>query len=57
MKVRKGLLGWLYPEAHDTSQNMGGGLDAIYDKATGKWIFPDVKHDNNNYNNPFILLI
>ncbi|CAE7518110.1 unnamed protein product, partial [Symbiodinium microadriaticum] len=43
--VRKGLLGWLYPDAHDTTENMGSGLDAVYDKATGQWIFPD---DSNN---------
>jgi hypothetical protein len=23
---------------------MGDGLDAVYDKATGKWIFPEVSH-------------
>lgn len=48
VQVRKGLLGWLYPEAHDVSDNMGGGLDAVYDKATGKWIFPDVSGDSVN---------
>jgi hypothetical protein len=38
--LRKGLLGWLYPDAHDTSENMGKGLEAYFDKSTGKWVFP-----------------
>lgn len=38
--VRKGLLNWLYPDAVDTSENMGNSLEAYFDKATGKWVFP-----------------
>lgn len=43
--VKKSLFGWLHPDAHDTSENMGEENTAVYDKATGKWIFPD---DPNN---------
>jgi hypothetical protein len=39
-KVRKGLFKWLYPDAHDTTENMGNKLEAYFDKATGKWVFP-----------------
>jgi hypothetical protein len=38
--VRKGLFKWLYPDAHDTTENMGNKLEAYFDKATGKWVFP-----------------
>ncbi len=45
LQVRKGLLGWLYPDAKDTSENMGKQLEAYFDKATGKWVFPgEVRH-------------
>jgi hypothetical protein len=40
-KVRKGLLSYLYPDAHDTTENMGKGMEAYFDKSTGKWVFPD----------------
>jgi hypothetical protein len=39
-KARKSLLNWLYPDAHDASGNMGGSLDAYFDKDTGKWVIP-----------------
>eukprot|EP01039_Chlorochromonas_danica_P008530 gene8530-9403_t len=38
--VRKGLLSWLYPEAHDASENIGSSLEAFYDKQLGRWVFP-----------------
>lgn len=40
-KVRKGLLSYLYPDAHDTTENMGKEMKAYFDKSTGKWVFPD----------------
>ena len=40
LKVRKGLLGWLYPEAHDASENLGTENKAYFDNATGRWVFP-----------------
>jgi hypothetical protein len=39
-KVRKGLLQWFYPDAVDTSENMGKQLEAYFDKKTGQWVFP-----------------
>jgi hypothetical protein len=38
--MRKGLLKYLYPDAHDTSSNIGKSLDAVYNKETGRWEFP-----------------
>ena len=38
--MRKNLLNWLYPDAHDANENMGGAMEAYYDKATGKWVIP-----------------
>lgn len=46
-KVRKGLISWLYPEAHDADANLGKSMEAYFDKATGKWVFPG-EEDNNN---------
>jgi hypothetical protein len=44
--MRKGLLKYLYPDAHDTSSNIGKSLDAVYNKETGRWEFPgEVKPD------------
>jgi len=43
--VKKSLLSWLYPDAHDTTENMGESNKAYFDKDTGKWVFPD---DANN---------
>jgi hypothetical protein len=43
--VRRGLLGWFYPNAHDASENLGNKLEAYYDKSTKKWVFPG--EDNN----------
>ena len=40
LQVRKNLLNWLYPDAHDANENMGGAMEAYYDKATGKWVIP-----------------
>ena len=40
VQVKKGLLKWLYPDAHDAAENMGKGLEAYFDKNTGKWVFP-----------------
>lgn len=39
-KFRKGLISWLYPEAHNANDNLGQGLEARYDEATKRWIFP-----------------
>lgn len=39
-KVRKGLLGWFFPDAHDASENLGEKLEAYYNKETGRWVFP-----------------
>jgi len=38
--MRKGLLGYFYPEAHDASENIGGSLEAYYDQKLGRWVFP-----------------
>lgn len=38
--IRKGLLNWFYPDAHDASENIGKSLEAYFDKQTGKWVFP-----------------
>lgn len=46
--VRKGLLSWLYPEAHDASENIGSSLEAYYDKQLGRWVFPgEVNHHHH----------
>ncbi len=48
--MRKGILQWLYPDAKDTSENMGKQLEAYFDKATGKWVFPgEVKSCNIDF--------
>ncbi len=39
-KVRKGLLSWFYPDAHDANDNLGKQLEAYYDSKTGQWVFP-----------------
>ena len=33
-------MNWLYPDAHDANENMGGAMEAYFDKATGKWVIP-----------------
>lgn len=38
--VRKGMLKYLYPDAHDASSNIGKSLEAVYNKETGRWEFP-----------------
>ena len=38
--VRKGILNWLYPDAHDASENIGQSLEAYYDDKLGRWVFP-----------------
>ena len=40
-RMRKGLLGWLYPDAHDGTDNLGNKLEAYFDKSSGRWVFPD----------------
>ena len=40
VQVKKGLLKWFYPDAHDANENVKEGLDAYYDKVAGKWVFP-----------------
>ena len=44
--LRKGILGWLYPDAHDASENLGTENKAYFDKSTGRWVFPgEVTHN------------
>lgn len=39
--VRSSIASWLYPDAKTVSEdNLGGGNEAYFDKATGKWVFP-----------------
>jgi len=30
----------MYPDAHDASDNLGKSVEAVYNKATGRWEFP-----------------
>jgi len=39
--LHKGLLKWLYPDAHDASDNLGEQNQARFDPLSGRWIFPD----------------
>lgn len=43
-QARKSLLNWLYPDAHDANENMGGTMEAYYDKGSGKWVIPGEVH-------------
>jgi hypothetical protein len=38
--LRKGLMQWFYPDAHDASENIGKSLEAYYDNKLGRWVFP-----------------
>lgn len=38
--LRKGIIGWFYPDAHDATENIGKSLEAYYDDKLGRWIFP-----------------
>jgi hypothetical protein len=38
--LRKGMIGWLYPDAKDASSNIGTSLEAFYDEKLGRWVFP-----------------
>ena len=38
--MRKSLLKYMYPDAHDASSNIGKSLEAVYNKETGRWEFP-----------------
>ena len=42
-------MSWMYPDAKDTSNNMGKQLDAYFDKTTGKWVFPGEVHFIDTY--------
>ena len=33
-------MSWMYPDVVDASDNLGQGLQAHYDEATGRWVFP-----------------
>lgn len=48
---RKSLLKFMYPDAHDASENMGKSVEAVYNKVTGRWEFPD---DVSIYTNSYI---
>jgi hypothetical protein len=37
---QKSLLKYMYPDAHDASENIGKSLEAVYNKETGRWEFP-----------------
>jgi hypothetical protein len=49
-KVRKGILGWLYPDAHDASENLGTENKAYFDKTTGRWVFPGEENTEKDAN-------
>lgn len=38
--MRKSVISWLYPDAHDTAGNEGKSLDAYFDHDKKKWVFP-----------------
>ena len=38
--MRKSLLGWLYPNATDGTDNLGQEMEAYYDEVNQKWMFP-----------------
>ena len=38
--VKKGLLKWLYPDAHDATENLGDENKAYFDKNLNRWVFP-----------------
>jgi len=39
--LRKSIISWLNPDAHDAQDNMGTSMEAYFDKTTNKWVFPD----------------
>ena len=38
--VKKGLLKWLYPDAHDATENLGDENKAYFDTTLNRWVFP-----------------
>ena len=38
--VKKGLLKWLYPDAHDATENLGDENKAYFDTKLNRWVFP-----------------
>lgn len=39
-QVKKGFMKWMFPNAHDANDNIGESLEAYYDEATKRWVFP-----------------
>ena len=39
---------WFFPDAHDANDNIGQGLQAHYDSATGRWVFPGEENAETN---------
>jgi hypothetical protein len=48
MQVKKGLLKWWYPDAHDANENIGESLEAYFDQKTQRWVFPGEKPPDND---------
>jgi hypothetical protein len=38
--IKKGLLGFLYPEAHEATDNLGDKNEAYFDAQLDRWVFP-----------------